>query len=192
MRSYHVYLPAGYAGSPKRYPVIYWLHGYESGADERSAQLAAWTAKHPAIVIDSGPAETSGNYPLYLPELADRVDHTLRTLADRDHRAVSGFGTGGFLALWLAAHSPDFIGSASALSPVRSAPVGPNGFEVDTPIEDLRTDFQSVRTRLFNSGDVPGALDFHLAAFADPLPKPKTFSHADPYPNFTISRRCMS
>ncbi len=185
-RSYHVYLPARYAASQQRYPVIYWLHGYESGAEERAAQLAAWTVKHDAIVVDSGPAETSGNYPLYLPELASRVDRTLRTIANRDHRAASGFGTGGFLALWLAAHAPDLIGSASALSPVRSAPAGPSGFEVDTVLEDLRTDYQSVRTRLFNSGDVAAALDFHLAAFANPLPPPKVFDHADPYPNFTI------
>ena len=28
-RVYRVYLPQGYAGSQKRYPVLYWLHGYE-------------------------------------------------------------------------------------------------------------------------------------------------------------------
>src|SRR5205085_8430560 len=30
------------------------------------------------------------------------------------------------------------------------------------------------------------ALDFHVGTFATPLPKPKVFSHADPYPNFSI------
>ena len=29
-------------------------------------------------------------------------------------------------------------------------------------------------------------LDFHLDAFAHPLPKPAAFSHADPYPNFGV------
>jgi hypothetical protein len=186
MRSYRVHLPANYATSQKRYPVIYWLHGYEAGGDERSAQLTAWAAKHDAIVIDSGPVETSGNYPLYLPELADRVDRTLRTIPGREHRGVAGFGTGGFLALWLAANSPDVVGSASALSPARSAALGPRGFEVDTVLEDLHPDYESVRTRLFNSGDVPATLDFHMEAFANPMPKPKVFDHADPYPNFTI------
>ena len=30
------------------------------------------------------------------------------------------------------------------------------------------------------------ALDFHMRAFANPLPKPAVFSHADAYPNFTV------
>jgi hypothetical protein len=186
LRSYRVHLPATYASATtRRYPVIYWLHGYETGAEERDAQLAAWAAKHDAIIVDSGPVETSGNFPLYLPELADRIDHTLRTVADRDHRGVSGFGSGGFLALWLAAKSPDLLASASALSPNRSAAIGPRGFEVDTVLEDLLTD-PSVRTRLINSTDLAAAFDFHLKAFADPLPRPKSFSHADPYPNFAL------
>lgn len=186
MRTYHVYLPARYAASQKRYPVIYWLHGYEAGGDERAAQLAAWTAKHDAIVVDSGPADTSGNYPLYLPELAGRVDRTLRTVADRGHRAVSGYGSGGFLALWEASKAPDLIAAASALAPERTAAVGPEGFEVDTVLEDLRIDHGAVSTRLFNTADVTAALDFDLAAFGDPPAKPKVFDHADPYPNFTI------
>jgi Putative esterase len=186
-RSYRVHLPAGYAASQKRYPVIYWLHSYEAGDEARDAQLAAYAAKHDAIIIDSGPAETSGNYPLYLPELAEHIDSTLRTIADRDHRGVSGFGVAGFLALWQATKAPDVVGSASALSPVRSASIGPHGFETDTVLEDLRPNHDSVRTRLFNSdADLSAALDFHLSAFASPLPKPKTFTHADPYPNFGV------
>ena len=39
-RSYRLHLPATYAASAKRYPVIYFLHGYESGNDERDSQLA--------------------------------------------------------------------------------------------------------------------------------------------------------
>jgi predicted peptidase len=36
-RLYRVYLPQGYAGSQKRYPVIYWLHGYEQSSVRDSA-----------------------------------------------------------------------------------------------------------------------------------------------------------
>lgn len=187
MRTYRVHLPAGYAAAAqKRYPVIYWLHGYEAGDEERDAQLAGWAAKHDAIVVDSGPAETSGNYPLYLAELADRVDRTLRTRPGRENRAVTGLGVGGFLALWLAANAPDLVGSASALSPARSAAIGPHGFEVDTLLEDLRIDHEAVRTRLFNTTDLTAALDFHVTAFAAPGAKPAAFSHADPYPNFSV------
>jgi hypothetical protein len=187
LRSFRVHLPANYAASKKPYPVIYWLHAYEAGADARDTQLAAYAATHEVILVDSGPAETSGNYPLYLPELADHIDRSFRTMADRDHRAVSGFGAAGFLALWHAAKAPDLISSASALSPSRSEAVGPRGFEVDTMLEDLHVDYESVRTRLFNSEtSLAAALDFHLGTFATPLPKPKLFAHADPYPNFSI------
>ncbi|MDE3167781.1 MAG: hypothetical protein KGN36_18415 [Acidobacteriota bacterium] len=186
MSTYHVYLPNGYAASQQRYPVIYWLHGYEAGEDARAAEVSGWVAKHDAIVVDSGPVETAGNYPLYLAELADRVDRTLRTVAGRGHRAVSGYGSGGFLALWEASKAPDLIAVASALIPARSATVGPEGFETDTALEDLRIDPESVRTRLFNSADVAAALDFDLGAFGDSPAKPATFDHADPYPNFTI------
>src|SRR5437870_2612047 len=100
-RTYHVYLPAKYATGKVRYPVIYWLHGYEAGEEERAGQLAAYAAGHEVILVDAGPAESSGNFPLYLPELVEQVDRTLRTVADREHRGVSGYGAGGFLALWL-------------------------------------------------------------------------------------------
>src|SRR6266851_7520782 len=151
LRSYRVHLPTNYATSKKPYPVIYWLHAYEAGDDARDTQLAAYAAAHDIIIVDSGPADASGNYPLYLPELADHIDHTFRTIADRDHRAVSGFGAAGFLALWEAVKAPDLISSASAISPSRSASIGPRGFEVVSFCEDFHTDYESVRTRLFNS-----------------------------------------
>src|SRR5438105_10235383 len=71
LRSYRIHLPANYATSKKAYAVIYWLHAYEAGDEARDAQLAAYAAAHDVILVDSGPAEASGNYPLYLPELAD-------------------------------------------------------------------------------------------------------------------------
>src|SRR4030081_3634602 len=180
LRSYRVHLPANYAASKKPYPVIYWLHAYEAGGDERDTQLAGYAAAHDVLIVDSGPADASGNYPLYLPELADHIAPTFRTTPDRDHRAFSGVGAAGFLALWQAAKAPDLISSASALSPSRSASIGPRGFEVDTLLEDLHADYESVRTRLFNSdSSLAAALDFHLGTFATPLPKPKLFSHAD-------------
>jgi predicted peptidase len=32
-RTYRVFLPASYAASQKRYPVLYWFHGYESSRE---------------------------------------------------------------------------------------------------------------------------------------------------------------
>ena len=92
-RAYRVYLPAAYAASrTTRYPVIYWFHGYEAENPARDAALSAYVAAHPVIVIDSGPADTTGQFPLYFPELVEHIDKTLRTIPDRDHRAVTGSG----------------------------------------------------------------------------------------------------
>ena len=57
-RAYRVYLPSAYAtAKATRYPVIYWLHGYEPENETRDAAIAAWVATHAAIVVDSGPAD---------------------------------------------------------------------------------------------------------------------------------------
>ncbi len=113
-RAYRAILPPGYASSQKRYPVIYWLHGYEGGDDEREAIIANYVATHDVIVINAGPVETVGIYPLYFPELVDQVDRNLRTLANREHRAVSGFSSGGFMACCMAGKYPDLVASASS------------------------------------------------------------------------------
>ena len=139
------------------------------------------------ILVDSGPTDTTGQFPLYFPELIDHIDKTLRTIPDRDHRAVTGSGVGGFLAIWQAAKCPDLVGSASSFGATAEASVGPQGFDVDSALNDLYPTLDAVRIR-----QVPPilriaeTLHFHLDAFAHPLPKPAAFSHADPYPNFGV------
>ena len=187
-RAYRVYLPPAYAASrTTRYPVIYWFHGYEAENPSRDAALSSYVATHPVIVIDSGPTDTTGPFPLYFPELVEHVDKTLRTLADRDHRAVTGSAAGGFLAIFQAAKCPDLVGSASSSGDVLEAPAGPQEFDVDASLADLYPTLDAVRIRqLPAASPLPEILDFHLDAFAHPLPKPAIFSHADPYPNFGV------
>jgi hypothetical protein len=185
-RAYRVYLPPAYATSrTARYPVIYWFHGYEAENEARDRAFGAYVATHPVIVVDSGPADTTGQFPLYFPELIEHIDQTLRTMADRDHRGVTGSAAGGFLAIWQAAKCPDLVGSASSLGGPPDAPTGPQGFEVDSALSDLYPTLEGVRIRqAVDASSVAEALDFHLDAFAHPLPKPAAFHHADPYPNF--------
>jgi hypothetical protein len=188
VRAYRVYLPPAYATSrAARYPVIYWFHGYEAENDARDRAIGAYVATHPVIVVDSGPADTTGQFPLYFPELIEHIDQTLRTIRDRDHRAVTGSAAGGFLAIWQAAKCPDLVGSASSFGAAAEAPAGPQGFEVDSALSDLYPSMEGVRIRqAAAASSVAEALDFHLAAFAHPLPKPAAFHHADPYPNFGV------
>ncbi len=187
-RAYRVYLPPAYAASRSaRYPVIYWFHGYEAENPARDAALSAYVAIHPVIVIDSGPADTTGQFPLYFPELVEHIDKTLRTIPDRDHRAVTGSAAGGFLAIFQAAKSPDLIGSASSFGGTVDAPAGPQDFDVDSSLADLYPTLDAVRIRQVPAdSSLAEILDFHLDAFAHPLPRPAVFSHADPYPNFGV------
>src|ERR1039457_2648728 len=187
-RAYRVYLPAGYATSrAARYPVIYWFHGYEAKNEARDRALGAYVATHSVIVVDSGPADTTGQFPLYFPEIIEHVDQTLRTMADRDHRAVTGSAAGGFLAIWQAAKCPDLVGSASSFGAPPEEAAGPQGFEVDSALSDLYPMLEGIRIRqAAAASSVAEVLDFHLDAFAHPLPKPAAFHHADPYPNFVV------
>jgi hypothetical protein len=219
-RTYRAILPPQYAASQKRYPVLYWLHGYEQTNAEREREIADYVAAHDLIVIEAGPVETVGSYPLYFPELMANVDKGLRTLADRDHRGVTGVGMGGFMAWWVAGKFPDLVSSASNFMGTPEVSIGPKDIDVEYSHDDFYANYDSVRTRLitgtrdplefyhhrldaiwssvrtnydsarFDSDQateiIPRTMDFHLQSFAQPLPKPAVFSHADVYPNFAV------
>ncbi len=221
-RVYRVFFPAAYDGGSKRYPVIYWLHGFESEPvrDSYSKAIEKFVGGHDVLVVDAGPVETTGNFPMYVTELVERVDQTLRTIPNRDHRGITGYALGGYMALWTAAKYPDLVGSASDFLGSTEAPIGPKGYDVDCDLAALYGNLSGVRTRLVAAADGPASfynrqlgaiwsfgaesfemdwfrpsagpldvaktLDFHMHAFAQPLPKPTVFSHADVYPNFSI------
>jgi hypothetical protein len=149
-RSYRVYLPPGYAASEARYPVIYWFHGYEEARDvlSYSREIEAYVGTHDVIVVNSGPVETTGVYPLYFPELVDEIDRTLRTVADRGHRAVTGYLAGGFFAFLMAGKYPDLVSSASSFLGPTEYSVGPKGFDMEYNLDDFYGNYDGVRTRL--------------------------------------------
>ena len=145
---YNVYLPAGYADSTQRYPVLYLLHG-------RGDSMAAWTQVKsrldeligsgeipPTIAImpdapwssraswyvdsayrgaDPGrPVETA-----FFRDLVPHVDATYRTIADRSGRAVAGYSMGGAGALRYSLAHPDVFGASIVLSPAVYFPLPP-------------------------------------------------------------------
>jgi Putative esterase len=186
-RAYTVALPPAYADSQKRYPVFYWLYGYQQSSPDFKGPLGEFCSKSEIICVSTGPVDTVGEYPLYFPELVEHIDQTLRTIPDRGHRAVSGFGVAGFLALWTAGKYPDLVGSASTLSGAVEAPVGPRGFETAFRNDEVLSNYDGVRI-LPQAPALEALLEFHGKAFADPAPKPAPFSHTDAYPNFTVWR----
>lgn len=182
-RSYRVFLPPTYATSQKRYPVIYWYHGYGERFNDSTTHyddtgyggdtIAAFVATHDVIVVkpdgynpvtpgasnphpyNIGPVETNRQFALYFPELVSQIDKTLRTIPDRNHRGITGFSMGGFMSLWIAGKYPDLVSSASAFVPSPEFFVGPLGFDVEYCHDDLYGNYDGVRTRL-----VTGSRDF--------------------------------
>jgi hypothetical protein len=153
-RRFRIFLPADYATSAKRYPVVYYFHGhsdrytlekYDGGLDT-VPKIAAFVAAHDVIVVAADGyvardytgfyggtpydvRSTGGDfdYGEYFLELIQHIDSTYRTLSSRRYRATSGLSMGGFMSLYLSARFPDLVGSASAFNPGPEFYVGEKG-----------------------------------------------------------------
>lgn len=119
-----VYLPAGYATSKLRYPVVYFLHGF-TGAGLQWLNFPGFTRTVPeridqlihqglvppflGVFVDGWTAiggtqwdnsEAIGNYRDYVVrDVVGWADRTLRTIAERGARACMGKSSGGYGAL---------------------------------------------------------------------------------------------
>ncbi|GAA2614962.1 alpha/beta hydrolase-fold protein [Actinomadura fulvescens] len=132
-----VYVPPGYDDEPeRRYPVVYVIQGFTGHLEmwrNRTAfrqpfpELAdavfargeappaivvyvdAWTSYGGSQFLDS---PGTGRYHSYIcDELVPWVDAHYRTLADRDHRAISGKSSGGYGAMITPMLRPDLFGA---------------------------------------------------------------------------------
>ena len=110
---FNIYLPAGYAASTQRYPVIYHLHGLGGNQNGHNTvvpaafetALAAGIIGPVIVVFPNGytdswwadsiggdkPAETD-----VVAQLIPHVDANFRTIPTRGARVVQGFSMGGF------------------------------------------------------------------------------------------------
>jgi enterochelin esterase-like enzyme len=185
-RFFRIFLPPDYdASSPRRYPVVYFFHGWGERYDQTSVEvgdyqtgyngdnLSSYVGTHDLIVViwdgfnprfagdtyprpyNVGPVETYRQFPLYFPELVQYVDSHYRTIADRDHRGVSGVSMGGFMSYWVAGKFPHLVGSASSFMGSPEFFAGP----LEAPVEYLHVpmyrNYEGLRTRL-----VTGTQDF--------------------------------
>jgi enterochelin esterase-like enzyme len=132
---YLLYLPPAYeeaGNAQRRYPVAYWLHGYDSEpqdgmpfVDGVDAAIRAGTAPAMIVVLpnglkDSWYVDTSdGSQPMesvIMKDLIPHIDASYRTIADRRGRAIEGFSMGGWGALHLAFKYPATFGAVTAVS----------------------------------------------------------------------------
>jgi enterochelin esterase-like enzyme len=133
--NYWVYLPPDYAGSDRRYPVLYMLHGRDAGSDQwksfglfrQAERLIRSGTIAPLIVVtpqgdfgywmnhvDGGPRW--GDY--VTTDLIGHVDAAYRTIPDRAHRAIGGLSMGGHGAIQLALNHPTLFAAVGGHSPV--------------------------------------------------------------------------
>lgn len=127
----YVYVPAEYDLHPDaKYPVLYLLHG--AGEDETgwSTQgkmdnimdnlIAEGSAVPMIVVMDHGvahiPSINSGNMfdfteyeKVCIEELVPMIDSKYRTLADREHRGITGLSLGGFQSWTIAMNHRDMF-----------------------------------------------------------------------------------
>ncbi len=165
IRNYRIFLPSGYFDNPqKKYPVIYFLHGwsqryfgdggqkfdeFDKGDDNKGDNIANFVSTHEVIVVKSDgynrgpdekynlrpynidPVETFRQFPIYYPELIDYIDTHYHTVADREHRAISGLSMGGFMAFWIGGKYPHLFSGAGNFCGSAEFIVGPKNFPVE-------------------------------------------------------------
>ncbi len=134
-RKVSVYLPPNYETGSKRFPVIYYLHGF-MGTDSISANMK--------MILDRGISQQkirpfilviASQYTLYegsfytnsaltgnwadftAREMVEYVDKNFRTIATRDSRGIGGHSMGGYGAIKMGMLFPEVFSSVYALSP---------------------------------------------------------------------------
>ena len=186
IRNYRIFLPPGYFNNPqKKYPVIYFLHGwsqryfgdggqkfdeFDKGDDSKGDNIANFVSTHEVIVVKSDgynrgpdekynlrpynidPVETFRQFPIYYPELIDYIDTHYHTVADREHRAISGLSMGGFMTFWIGGKYPHLFSGAGNFCGSAEFIVGPKNFPVEYRHIDLYKNYAGMNLRL-NYGD---------------------------------------
>ncbi|HEX7080381.1 MAG TPA: alpha/beta hydrolase-fold protein [Gammaproteobacteria bacterium] len=136
-REVFVYLPPSYASSPaRRYPVVYFLHGYGVGA-ERYVDLLGWPESLDAAIADGAremivvlpdaytryngsmysSSPTTGDWESFVTkDLVAYVDEHYRTVASPGSRGLSGHSMGGYGTMRIGMKHPGVFGALYAMS----------------------------------------------------------------------------
>jgi hypothetical protein len=193
IRNYRIFLPPGYYANPmKRYPVIYFYHGwsqryfgstssggFDKGDQNNGDNIANYVAGHEVIVVkpdgynrhpdqeyylrpyNVSHVETQRQFPIYFPELVEYIDAHYRTIADREHRAISGLSMGGFMTFWISGKYPHLVSAAGNFCGSTEFWVGPK----DSPVEyrhiDMYKNYGGMNVRL-NYGNEDFIRCYHL------------------------------
>ncbi len=125
-----VIIPTSYNSIASRYPVIYLLHGYDGNSSNwivKAPELKDHVDTYQTIIVcpdgaisswyfDS-PVDSAYRYETHIAkELVHHVDKKYRTIANKNHRAITGLSMGGHGALFIGLRHSDIFGAAGSLS----------------------------------------------------------------------------
>ena len=192
-----IYLPPSYETSPvKRFPVIYFLHGYsaENQVLERGRQfqdlmnklIAAGAVREMIVVVPNGRnayygsfytnSSVGGNWEDFISrDLVTYIDSNFRTIPQAASRGITGHSMGGYGSIVLGMKHPDTFGAVYSLSACCTsmlADMGPSNASWRQALKfksknDFRTD---------SFGNVYAIALTALAAAFSPNPKQPLFA----------------
>lgn len=134
-REVAVYLPPGYEDNDKRYPVIYFLHGFMGDHTMMNfmselLDFAIETRRIRPFIMVIPNEKTSydgsfysnsgvfGNWEDFTTfDLVEYMDTHYRTIADKDSRGITGHSMGGYGAIKIAMHHPEIFSSVYMINP---------------------------------------------------------------------------
>jgi enterochelin esterase-like enzyme len=127
---FNVYLPEGYTRTTaKRFPVVYLLNGFNGSNIEWEARdidtvldglIREKNLEEMIVVFPDGGSgwyvdTSAGNFAsMIVDEVVPLVDRAYRTIADRDHRGISGVSMGGQGAFTLGLSNPEVFSSIAS------------------------------------------------------------------------------
>jgi hypothetical protein len=139
---------------------------FDHGDQNKGDNIAKFVATHDVIVVKSdgynrspdekyyfrpyniGPVESHRQFPIYYPELIDHIDGHYNTIADREHRAISGLSMGGFMTYWIAGKYPHLFAAAGNFCGSAEFEAGPRDFPVEYRHIDMYKNYDGVKLRL--------------------------------------------
>ncbi len=145
--------PDSYKIKTNRFPVVYLLHGYSGNYNNwisRVPELKNYADTYQTIIVcpDGGygswyfdsPVDSTYRYETFIAEeVVHYIDKFFKTLADKDHRAITGLSMGGHGALFLALRHDDIFGAAASMSGGVDLTESKNRFEISKRIGDTLT-----------------------------------------------------
>lgn len=145
--------PDSYQTPDKKFPVVYLLHGYDGWYSNwiiRAPELKDHVDTYQVIIVcpdgeksswyfDS-PVDTTYRYETHIAyEVVHFVDDNYRTIADKDHRAITGLSMGGHGALFIGLRHPDVFGAAGSMSGGVDLKESRNRYDISKRIGDTST-----------------------------------------------------